>query len=213
MDARHPLAVVTPTLDGDVLTHLALTQVPLTPGQLARLLPKGSVEGIRRVLNRLTKQGIVICTRAGDAAMTYELNRDHVGADAVMALANQARTLRQRIEKYIESWHEPPVYAALFGSWARSTATVDSDVDLFLVRPDDADDTDWDAQLWELQRVVSRWTGNDARPFVIDATDLPERGSDPVFQSIRSEGLTMYGDAAWFRKWVKPRTLKRTREG
>ena len=113
MDARHPLAVVTPTLDGDVLHHLALTGAALTPGQLARLLPKASIEGTRKVLNRLAKQGIVLSTRVGDAATTYELNRDHLAADAVIALAQQARTLRERIETFIADWKVLPVYAAL----------------------------------------------------------------------------------------------------
>jgi len=112
----------------------------------------------------------------------------------------------------IAGWTEPPVYAALFGSWARSRATADSDVDLFLVRPDEADDTEWEAQLFALQQVVSRWTGNDARPFVIDESDLPERRTEPVLQSIRSEGLTMFGDASWFRKQVSPRTLAKRAE-
>lgn len=213
VDAQHPLAVITPTLDGDVLTHLALTEMAFTPGQLSRLLPKGSVEGTRKVLHRLAKQGIVVATRAGDAATTYELNRDHLAADAVVALANQARMLRQRIEKLVASWEEPPVYVALFGSWARGQATVESDVDVLLVQPDDADGAQWDSQLDALQQAVSRWTGNDARPFVIDESDLPHRRTEPVLQSIRSEGVTLYGDAAWFRTQVKPRRLARRAEG
>ncbi|UJP38885.1 nucleotidyltransferase domain-containing protein [Cellulomonas palmilytica] len=218
MDATHPLAVVTPTLDGDVLTHLALTRAAFTPGQLARLLPPKSrgenqdlrpvsVEGVRKVLNRLAHQGIVTATRVGNSAVTYELNREHLAADGVVALANQARTLRTRLEEHLEGWGTPPVYAALFGSWARGAATVDSDVDLFLVRPDDADEDEWADQVDELQHRVSRWTGNDARPFVIDETDLPPMATEPVLASIRTEGLTVHGDPNWLRKRVKPRRL------
>ncbi|RMI09251.1 nucleotidyltransferase domain-containing protein [Cellulomonas triticagri] len=211
MDATHPLAVITPTLDGDVLNHLALTQAAFTPGQLTRLLPKASVEGVRKVLNRLAKQGIVTATRVGNAAMMYELNREHLGADAVIALANQARTLRDRIATCLTAWEHPPVYAALFGSWSRGAATAESDVDLFLVRPDDADDDTWTGQVDSLQHLVARWTGNDARPFVIDEHDLPERGAEPVLRSIRSEGLTMYGDPRWLHRRIKPHVLTRRR--
>ncbi|WP_199422498.1 nucleotidyltransferase domain-containing protein [Actinotalea solisilvae] len=211
MDATHPLAVVTPTLDGDVLTHLALTRAAFTPGQLARLLPKASVEGVRKVLNRLAKQGIVTSTRVGHAAVTYELNREHLAAESIVALANQARTLRERLEAHFKTWNEPPIYAALFGSWARGEATADSDVDLFIVRPDEADEDEWDSQVDELQRIVSRWTGNDARPFVIDEADLPERANEPVLRSIRNQGLTMHGEPTWLRKRVPlPRLVKAT---
>lgn len=212
MDATHPLAVITPTLDGDVLTHLALVQAAFTPGQLARLLPKASVEGVRKVLHRLAKQGVVTATRVGNAAVTYEFNREHVGAGAVLALANQATTLRGRIAEHLGRWDIPPVYAALFGSWARGAAAVESDVDLFLVRPEDADEEEWAAQVDELQGLVSRWTGNDARPFVIDEADVTARASDPVLRSIRSEGVTMHGHTAWLRQRVQPRVLTKRSE-
>lgn len=209
MDVTHPLAVVAPTLDGDVLAHLALTQAAFTPGQLAHLLPKASVAGVRKVLNRLTTQGIVSATRVGNTAVTYALNREHLAAGAVVELASQARTLRARIESNIAQWDTPPVYAALFGSWARGTATTESDVDLFLVRPGAADEAEWEAQVDELQRLVTRWTGNDARPFVIDEGDLPERAAEAVLGSIRSEGLTLLGDPGWLRRRIAPQLLTR----
>lgn len=208
MDSSHPLQVVTPTLDGDVLTHLALTEASFSPGQLARILPKGSVEGVRKVLHRLTEQGIVTATRAGDAAVLYALNRDHLGADAVVALAHQATTLRERLEQHLARWEHPPVHAALFGSWARGTATVGSDVDVFLVRPADVDDDAWDAQVDELRRVLTRWTGNDARPFVVDKEDLPRRSGEPILRSVRDEGITVHGDPAWLRTHLRTRSRR-----
>lgn len=209
MDARHPLAVVTPTLDGDVLAHLALTHAAFTPGQLKRLLPKASVEGVRKVLNRLTKHGVVTATRVGNAAVIYELNREHLAAEAIIDLANQAKTLRQRIEALLADWTEPPVYAAMFGSWARGAADTDSDVDLFLVRPNDAEDENWDLQIDALEHAVARWTGNDARAFVVEEARLSQMRSEPVLMSIRSEGLTLHGEPAWFRSIVKPRRLSK----
>lgn len=203
MDARHPLRVVTPSLDGDVLTHLALTHASFTPGQLARLLPKASVEGVRRVLNRLVDQGIVLATRVGDTAVVYALNHEHVGADAVIALANQARTLWTRIGEHLAGCDVPPVYAAVFGSWARGAATVESDVDILLVRPASASDDVWERQVLDLQEQVTRWTGNDARPFVLDEAELDHRSGDAVLTSIVDEGLTVYGDPTWLRSRVR----------
>lgn len=176
--------------------------MPMTPGQMSRLLPKASVEGTRKVLNRLTRQGIVRSTHVGDAAVTYELNRSHVAADAIIELANQVQAVHRRIQDLLASWDPTPVYAALFGSWARAEATADSDVDLFLVRPADADDARWEEQVDALRISVSRWTGNDARPFVVDALELPFRRDEPVLRSIRSEGVPVFGDATWFRQQI-----------
>ncbi len=76
MDAQHPLAVVTPTLDGDVLGVLALADEAFTTGQLHRTLARFSEDGIRKALARLRKQGIVVSEPAGKAYL-YRFNRDH----------------------------------------------------------------------------------------------------------------------------------------
>jgi hypothetical protein len=211
MDARHPLRVVTPTLDGDVLTRLALAEASFTPGQLQRLLPDASVAGIRRVLNRLADEGIVTATKVGTSAVVYALNRDHLAADAVVALANQPAALRARIGGELDSWARPPVYAALFGSWARGEATTTSDIDLFLVRPTEVDDGLWAEQVDALEADVSRWTGNDARSYVVEEQRLEELRTEPVLASIRDEGLTVHGSSAWFRDLTRKQRVTASR--
>lgn len=67
MDIGHPLATVTPTVDGDVLAVLAQNEATFTPGQLRRLLGRYSEAGIRKVLMRLTEQGVVHGDRVGNA--------------------------------------------------------------------------------------------------------------------------------------------------
>jgi hypothetical protein len=193
------MGLIAPTLDGDVLTRLAQAESAFTPGQLRRLLPDASVAGIRRVLNRLADQGIVVATRAGGAAITYALNREHLAADALIALAEQPATLRARIGEALGSWAHPPVYAAIFGSWARGEATTSSDIDIFLVRPTDIDDGLWADQVDALEAHVSRWTGNDARSYVVDEGRLQEMRAEPVLTSVRDEGLTVYGSSSWSR--------------
>src|SRR5690625_2563282 len=203
MDTRRPLAIVTPTLDGDVLTRLALAEASFTPGQLQRLLPDASVAGVRRVLKRLSAQGIVIATPVGDAAVTYSLNREHVGANAIIELAQQATTVRHRISAELEGWKYPPRYAAIFGSWARGEATTSSDIDLFLVRPRDVSVDEWDDQVVALERSVWRWTGNDARSLVVDEDRVSGAAEEPVLTDVLREGLALYGSQEWFRKAVR----------
>lgn len=203
MDAQRPLAVVTPSLDGDVLTKLALADAAFTAGQLRRLLPAGSVQGIRNVLNRLVDQGIVIATNVTETAVAYRLNRQHLAAPAVTALASLRRTLWERIEARLNDWPHPPSYAAVFGSWARGEATTSSDIDLFIVRPRGVPDDEWDTQVDDLETDVTAWTGNDARALVITEREIRDVAADPVLGSIVTEGRTLYGEASWLRRAAK----------
>jgi len=200
VELSRPLSTVTPTLDGDVLAVLALHDVPFTPGQLHRMLPRSSAEGIRKVLRRLAKQGVVRFDRIGNA-FAYQLNRDHLAAEYIIGLARLQETLLKRIEDRLESWTYPPVYAAVFGSAARGSAAAESDIDLLLVRPEGADSDAWEAQVNELAADVTRWIGNDTRPLEFTASELATRGRDePVLLAVLNEGLTVAGTRAWLNK-------------
>lgn len=82
MQLHKPFAAVTPTLDGDVLMVLAGADVAFTISQINRMLPDVSGEGIRKVLNRLTAQGIVLHAEVGRTG-TYRLNREHIAAEPI----------------------------------------------------------------------------------------------------------------------------------
>lgn len=204
MQVQRPLAVITPTLDGDVLTVLAGAEVSFTPGQVARLVPDASVEGIRKVLQRLSGTGVVSAERVGNA-YTYQLNREHLAASAILQLASQRATLLTRLEQALDDWRVRPVYAALFGSAARGQMRPDSDIDVFVVRPDDADPDTWETQTGELAAAMTRWTGNDTR--VLDMAEAEVRagatGGDPVLRSIVDEGLSVAGRPTWLRTLLR----------
>jgi Nucleotidyltransferase domain len=203
VDFRHPFAVVTPTLDGDVLTRLAQAEAAFTPGQLQRILPGRSTEGIRKTLQRLTVQGVVDAEFVGKGAQ-YRLNRDHLVADHIIAIANQRATLLRRLEGALEGWLVRPVYGAVFGSTARGDARSDSDIDIFLVRPDDAPPDQWEDTVGDLSRSVTRWTGNDTRTLHMPEAEVRSgAGTDPVLTSIVDEGLTVCGHPLWLRQLVR----------
>jgi len=200
MELNRPLAIVTPTLDGDVLTVLARHDATFTTGQLRRILTNYSEEGIRRVLQRLSKQGVVHSYRVGNA-FAYRLNRDHLAAEHITKLAGLMEILLHRIEDRLASWQCAPVYAAVFGSAARGCMTADSDVDLLLVRPDDAPQDRWDEQVAQLCSDMSRWLGNDARALQFTAAEVADRAHDePVLRDVLTEGLTVAGSRDWLRR-------------
>lgn len=196
MQLNRPLATVTPTLDGDVLAVLAQHEVTFTAGQLHRILDRYSEEGIRKVLLRLARQGIVHSTRIG-RTYAFQLNRDHLAADPIIQLARLAQRLLQQIEKSVESWELRPQYAAIFGSAARGTMTEESDIDILLVRADDAPIDIWDAQVSALASDVSIWTGNDVRPLEYTVSELIAARNDLVIRDVMKDGLTVAGRRAW----------------
>lgn len=202
MELQHPLAVVTPTVDGDVLAVLARAEASFTTGQVHRVLPWLSQQGIRNSLQRLVEQGIVLADRVGNA-FAYRLNREHVAAEHVIGLAHLMNAFLTRLTDELSAWDPPPAYGAVFGSAARGTMTSGSDIDLLLVRPAGADEQAWDEQAQVLASRATLWTGNDVRMLVLD-----EEAIDPdetVLRDVGSHGLAVAGTHDWL-----VRRLRRT---
>jgi len=205
MELGRPLAVVTPSVDGDVLRVLALAQADFTPGTLRDVIGEHSVAGIRRALDRLALQGIVHRRSAGRAYL-YSLNREHLAADPVIALARSRERLLERLADHVRAWQQPVVFGAVFGSAARPDHSTSSDLDLLLVYPDGTDVDLWNAQVSTLTSAATAWTGNDARVLEYTQADIVARPNDPVLASVVAEGLHFAGDATWLRT-----TVRRTR--
>lgn len=203
MELPHPLAVVTPTLDGDVLRVLAQADTEFTSGDIHRVLDGPSIRGIHNTLGRLTQQGILTRRPAGRAYL-YRLNREHLAAPHVIALARLRNELLERLGAEVRSWEQPPVYGALFGSGARRDHTAESDIDILLIRPDDADEDDWETRTESLANHVSRWTGNDCRILTFSQGHVEQAGGgEPVLGDVVREGITFQGDPPWLGAALK----------
>jgi predicted nucleotidyltransferase len=203
MELSRPLLTITPTVDGDVLTVLARHGGTLTVGELHRILARHSAEGVRKVLRRLVEQGVVRSTQVGHT-FTYRLNRDHLAAEHIIGLARLQETFLKLLEDRLESWEFAPVYAAVFGSAARGSMTAESDLDLLLVRPEEADDGVWETQVEDLVADVTRWTGNDTRPLEFTVAEVSSRGRDePVLHDVVQDGLTVAGTRSWLAKHLR----------
>ena len=201
MQLSKPFATVTPTLDGDVLAVLATHDVTFTTGQIHRILSDFSEEGIRKVLTRLVVQGVVLADRVGNA-FTYRLNGEHLAAESIVALARLSTTFFTRLERHLESWAEPPLYAAVFGSAVTGTMTLHSDVDLFLVRGVETPGGAWSRQISELEGTVTAWTGNEGRVVEYTADALRAAKHEPMVRDVADHGLTVAGTRAWLIKQI-----------
>lgn len=181
---------MTATLDGPVLAVLASAGKPLTVGEVAALMPRGSEIGVRKSLARLVEQGIVRAEEMGRNRI-HELNREHVAAPVAEALAGLRLALWKRMRSTLSGWNPKPVYGCVFGSAARGDGDAHSDIDVLLVRAPVAGETDprrspggvtgmaagyapefmaaqlttrqasrWDRQVEQLHGLVRAWTGN-----------------------------------------------------
>jgi predicted nucleotidyltransferase len=163
MDVSSPISSVIPSLDGSVLGALAGTTAPLNLSTVHRLAGRGSVSGTRRVLLRLVGAGIVLQVPGG-----YLLNREHVAALAIEALANLWGEVIDRMQRHVGKWGRRPRLVGIFGSAARRDGGEDSDIDLVVVS-DVANASEHAAELAEL---VERWTGNPTQVITVGSKDL-----------------------------------------
>ncbi|MFN3866524.1 MAG: nucleotidyltransferase domain-containing protein [Demequina sp.] len=198
---QSPLHTVTSSLDADVLQVLAGAEVPFTTTRLAELTGR-SVPGVRLVLRRLVDQGVVVTVGAG-RSHSYTLNREHLAAGPIIALASLREALIERLRERIATWGTPPVYAALFGSGARGQMTDTSDIDLFLVRPRGASER-FDDDVHALAQQATAWTGNPVHPLVMRLDEISgAKSAEPVLADIAEHGLAVFGEASAFRKVIR----------
>jgi predicted nucleotidyltransferase len=200
MDFRRPLSVVALTLDGDVLAVLASADEAFTGRRIHQVLGRGSEEGVRKAADRLVEQGIVTRRQAGRAKL-YSFNRSHLAAGPIEQLATLRLELVVRLRSYLEAWGVSPASAFLFGSAARGEAGPESDIDLFLVRPQMSgeDEREWQAQLTELESRATAWTGNQARVVEYSLTELADPEVQKIAQEVLREGVPIFGTASRLR--------------
>jgi predicted nucleotidyltransferase len=168
----------------------------LTGRQVARLTSEGSQQGVGKALNRLVGEGVVEREEAGSSAL-YRLNRRHLAAPAIELLVNLRRALFDRLQRAFEEWELKPVHASMFGSAARGDGDVDSDIDLFIVRPEgvDVEDSRWRDQLDRLANDVRSWTGNHAGIAELGVEDLADlrRRQPPVLKDLDADAVPLAG--------------------
>ena len=194
------MSTVVPSAHGPVLAVLAGTTTPLTGRKIADLThPQVSQPRVARILNELVAAGLVDRVRAGSASL-FTLNRDHLAAGAVQALATLRQQLWTRIAEHARSWTHQPDAVVVFGSAARGDGDAASDIDLLVIRPDDVhvDDSGWHHDLTDLASHVSRWTGNPCEVIDRSPTELRAMAAvgEHLLAEIRRDGRAVIGSLA-----------------
>jgi len=193
MDLSHPIRGIIPTLDGPVLEVLAQTTRGLSGREVQRLAGTGSPRGVRLVLTRLVREGLVRAEEHPNAIL-YTANRAHLAWPAIESLTRLRSQLLERLRTAISEWRVAPLHASLFGSAARGDGSSESDIDLLLIRPDGVGDGDetWQGQVDTLRETAHALTGNRCQMLDIDRERLAQHiaARDPLVDEwLRDEVL------------------------
>ncbi len=155
--------------------------------------PPASQAGVAKVLDALVLDGLVLRNDAGPSAQ-FVLNREHLAAPLVEALAELRATLLDRLTAAAEAMQPAPLGAYLFGSAARGDGTAASDIDIALVVSDEMPGLDtWDDATAELRRHVHAMTGNDANLVEYSPRDLFGGDEHWLVRELRRDGIRLGG--------------------
>ena len=142
------------------------------------------------VIEELIQSGLVSETVAGRSSMVL-LNRNHLAAGPVLALAGLRGELIRRLRERLSAW--PDLHGAwLLGSVARGDASSDSDIDLLIVA-EDLQSLDLHDRLSHLQADVRSWTGNDLQLVEHSPSSWRQlvRAKNPLIEQIRLDGIAL----------------------
>jgi predicted nucleotidyltransferase len=194
VDIGAPVLDVAPAVRGALLQALARLEQPVTRRQLA--VAAGVAPGhASAVLEDLIRAGLVSEAVAGRSSMVV-LNRSHLAAAPLLALAGLRGELIRRLRERLSAW--PDLRGAwVFGSVARGDADRDSDVDLLIVA-DDLQSSDLHERLVQVHADVRTWTGNDLQLVEHSVVSLRKlvRANNPLIEQIRRDGIGLTTDSA-----------------
>lgn len=221
MDLSSPISSVIPTAHGAVLAVLARTDEPLSGRRVAELAQgRFGQSRVNEVLGELADSGVVLREKRPPAKL-YRLNRDHVAATGIVALAGQWTELLGRIRDDLSSWVVPAEAGWLFGSAARGEAGRDSDIDILLVahardvddNGEDAIEEVWSAQVTRLSDRIQAWSGNSCEVLELSGDELrvADERDDRLVTDLRDHAVPLTGTdvRSWLSRSRRPHQVRR----
>lgn len=193
----YPLDAVASKPAVRLLRYLAAHPAEITGRQLANAAGVHHAVA-RQVLERLTQGGVLERRRAGTAYL-YSLNRDRYVVSEILepAFRNEARWLERLGEEALAALRPSTESVILYGSWARGTATLRSDVDLLLVVTDQDVLETVERRVDDLRAGLSDRFGRFISALVMPAKEVRAKlvAGDRLVRSIVKEGRVLAGRA------------------
>jgi predicted nucleotidyltransferase len=190
MYLTNPIEDLIPGPRGRLLATMAQLEAPVTIRALARhagVAPQTALT----VVNDMASAGIVSSEPAGKAQM-IALNRSHLAAEPLLALAHARSRLVTRLRDELAAWDEL-AGAWLFGSAARGSGSRESDVDIMLVAQASIETKQWADSVSKLIAAVERWTGNQVQVVEYTASSFAHliRQRNLLVDAIRHDGIAL----------------------
>jgi predicted nucleotidyltransferase len=190
MDVGHPISDIVPGPRGLALSVLVQLEKPVTARALARYSGV-SAQTALSLIGELSRVGLVHVERTGGLVLAV-LNRDHILAEPLYALARARGQLIKRLSAELARW--PDLAAAwLFGSAARGDGDRASDIDLLLVAEAGIDGPGWGSNVAALADHVQAWTGNPAQITEYSGESFGRlvRDDTALIAAIRDDGVPL----------------------
>jgi len=195
MNLSAPLGDIASGARGALLQALTRLERPVTRRQLTATAGVNAGHG-SSVIEGLISSGLVTEMLVGRASLVA-LNRDHLAAPGLVALAGLRGELIRRLRERMTEW--PDLSGAwLFGSVARGQSRSDSDIDIAIVATD-LESSDLHQRLTRLHADVTTWTGNELQLVEHSPSSwVALRASrNPLIEQIRTDGIPLtHNDAS-----------------
>lgn len=194
MDVGNPYADVIPGPRGRLLITLAQLETAVTVRALARHSDV-SPQRARDYVNELNDAGLAFAERVGSAVMV-SLNRQHLLAEPILALAATRGRLIDRLREELHAWDDL-AGAWLFGSTARGDGGRASDLDLLLVAESTTEAPGWVNATSRLREQANHWTGNEVQLIEHTRSSFGNlvAHANALVAAVRSEGIALTADS------------------
>jgi len=128
----------------------------------------------------------------------YRLNREHLAAGPIEALASLYGELTRRIRAEVDSWQPKPLLVGLYGSAARRDGDEASDIDLLIV----GDVENLGDSAMHLAHLIGRWTGNPAQVVLKSPAEIGRlrRAEEPIVRSWEQDLMEISGNRSALAK-------------
>ena len=188
VDFVHPVEAVIPGVQGRVLAVLVKTTAELNLRTLARLAGVSVAQASRL--------GVVERHEVPPSSL-FRLNRAHVAAQPIMALARSRDDVLRQLGVTAAQMRVQPESVIVFGSFARGEADAQSDIDAVVVRRDDVaeDDDEWTRAVESWRQGARAISGNRTEVIEVSSSEIARKltSDAPLWRNVAQQGVVVHG--------------------
>lgn len=191
MNLSEPYDLALTRATAAVMRVLTGAEASFSIRQIARIA-EITVPQAARVIEYESARGLVLVDIAGRSKMC-RFNNEHIGANSIVELLTLRERMIQLMRSEISLWAIQPLHSSLFGSAARGSGDTESDLDVLLVRPEEAPTAEWEQQKYLSATLLRRKIGNSISWFDISLSELSTArvADETIVSEWEREGISL----------------------